>query len=409
MLSIKEKLYGLRGSLPAGDMKSQELHAEKRVYALEEHGWVIREKRFAADFLYGSFFPTMMSEVSPRTLALVAGDRAFLDVFPQNLLLIDTETTGLAGGTGTYAFLIGTAFLEEGELVVRQFLMSDFDYELETLTAFVETLRQKKITSLVSYNGKSFDLPLLKNRFVLNRLSTRDLEEIAHIDLLKTVRRLWKKKLPSCTLSDVEYQLLHVQRNNDIPGSEIPKTFFRFLQTRDFQTILPILKHNVQDLLSMACLLIEIDRLFSEPGRQGSADRVWMYRMLNEAGFQDDAASLCENAVHTFQSSTIRVNPELFFTYAMTLKRAKRFREAAAVLCELLPVTGWSLRAGEELAKYYEHVEKDFEKALSVLRRCEQIVEVESALGKARFPSGVKEEWQVRTARLLRKRNQKPF
>ena len=166
----------------------------------------------------------------------------------EDILFLDTETTGLAGGTGTYVFLLGTAHLEGGELVLRQHLLSDLGAE----HAFVGMIATEldKYRACASYNGKCFDLPLLRSRFVMTIRTELSVDE-SHLDLLHPARRLWRGRFGSVTLRQLEESVLDDGRTDDIPGALIPERYFRFLRERDERLIAPILEHNARDVVSL--------------------------------------------------------------------------------------------------------------------------------------------------------------
>ena len=177
---------------------------------------------------------------------------------PHALLAIDTETTGLSGGTGTRAFLIGVAAIEGKALCLRQWLLTGLAGE----PAMLEQFRQSLITDchLLSYNGKSYDLPLLRTRFRLHRLDGPS-EDLHHIDLLHLVRRRYRGRWTDCRLTTVERQLLSIVRDDDLPGSEAPAAFRRWLQAGDASNLIRVVKHNAQDLISLVQLALRLGNI----------------------------------------------------------------------------------------------------------------------------------------------------
>ena len=166
----------------------------------------------------------------------------------QDVLWLDTETTGLSGGTGTYVFLLGIAYFCEGELVLRQHLLHDIGFE----RAFVETIQAEieHFRACASYNGKTFDLPLLRTRWVMTLRSEITVDE-SHLDLLHPARRLWRDRYGSTGLKQLEESLFDEGRINDIPGSLIPDAYFHYLRKHDPKIIAPVLEHNAKDILSL--------------------------------------------------------------------------------------------------------------------------------------------------------------
>jgi uncharacterized protein YprB with RNaseH-like and TPR domain len=191
----------------------------------------------------------------PRCAALQFDHAELGQVDIGRLLAIDTETTGLAGGSGTRAFLIGAAHWQEGELCVRQLLLSSLAGEAAMLDLFAGWLAQRPV--LLSYNGKSFDVPLLRTRFRLHRRDPRPLD-LAHVDLLYGVRRRYRSRWENCRLVTAERELLDLARSNDLPGSEAPAAFRRWLRSGEAEGITRAATHNAQDLVSLVQLAIRL-------------------------------------------------------------------------------------------------------------------------------------------------------
>lgn len=173
-------------------------------------------------------------------------------IAPERLLLFDTETTGLAGGTGTRAFMIGVGDWHEGRFRERQLLITTLAAETTMLECFASWLRPDAV--LVSYNGKSYDAPLLRTRFRLHRLPS-PLEGRAHIDLLHRVRRRWRGAWENCRLATAERQLLNVVREDDLPGAEAPAAWLGFLRGGSAEGLHRVARHNSQDLRSLGGIL----------------------------------------------------------------------------------------------------------------------------------------------------------
>lgn len=178
---------------------------------------------------------------------------------PSRALFLDVETTGLAGGAGTIAFLIGAGRLDGATLRIKQWLLSGFAGEPSQLRQLTRQLEQ--IDGLVTYNGKSFDLPLLKNRARLNGVDLGMAEGLTHLDLLHPTRRAFRGRWPNCRLITAERLLLGRERIDDLPGSEAPAAWLDYLQRGDGRRLSDVLQHNADDLLALAALWIALDRL----------------------------------------------------------------------------------------------------------------------------------------------------
>jgi hypothetical protein len=196
---------------------------------------------------------------SGRALAAAARavGRLAEPVAPESLVFLDTETTGLAGGTGTVAFTVGLGWIDAGRLWLVQWLISGFAGERELLSRVRARLASAGL--LVSFNGKSFDLPLLKAR---SRLAGSELllDGIGHLDLLHVTRRLLKAGWPDCRLRTAEAEALRLERVNDLPGAEAPAAWRSWLDRGDGSLLGRVLEHNRADLLSLAALLALLER-----------------------------------------------------------------------------------------------------------------------------------------------------
>jgi uncharacterized protein YprB with RNaseH-like and TPR domain len=185
-------------------------------------------------------------------------------VATRRLLHFDTETTGLAGGTGTRAFMIGTAdWLADGRLRLRQLTTTSMAAESGMLQTFAQWIEPD--TVLVSYNGKCYDAPLLRTRYRLARLAD-PLIGLAHLDLLHPVRRHWKGHWENCRLAIAERQLLGVVREDDLPGSEAPAAWLTYLRGGSAKNLRRVAAHNAQDLKSLAGVLLYMSALGDVPG-----------------------------------------------------------------------------------------------------------------------------------------------
>ena len=196
-------------------------------------------------------------------LILAARDAEFAGFDTGRALFIDTETTGLAGGTGTYAFLVGIGYVDGTNFTVRQYFMRDLSEEKPMMAALAELLSEHEWS--VTYNGRSFDLPLLRTRFIMSRQRPR-LDHMGHLDLLHSARRLWSRSplaANGLSLGALEAGLFEFQRPIDVPSWQIPELYFDYLRSRDSTPLLPVLAHNVEDIVTMAALLGVIQRALS--------------------------------------------------------------------------------------------------------------------------------------------------
>ncbi len=173
------------------------------------------------------------------------------DLSPSDLMFMDLESTGLAG---TPLFLIGTMSLEDGGLVIRQFFARDYSEERAVISLFLDAVSSRRL--LVSFNGKTFDLPYVRVRAAANGMPFS--VDLPHLDLLQECRRAWRHALPDCKLQTLESYVCGRTRHGDIPGWEIPDAYHAFVRTGNAAEIVDILEHNVRDLLTLAELLLRL-------------------------------------------------------------------------------------------------------------------------------------------------------
>ncbi len=291
---------------------------------------------------------------------------------PTRWAFLDTETTGLAGGTGTYAFLIGVGSIDNTGFRLRQFFMRDYGEEASQLSRLAEYL--KSFDVLITYNGKTYDQPLLETRFRMAR-ARNPFERMEHLDLLFGARRLWKLRLDSCRLVDLENRILGVERQGDLPGEMIPYCYFEFLRTQRAFQIVPIFHHNAIDILSLACLTAIVPFAFRSPEaaelRHG-ADLIGLGRWVSQAGREEEALRLFRRAIE------MGLPDELLFRTLWDVagmeKRLGRPDAALAIWTEL--ATGrhaFRARALEALAKHYEHRERNYGMALEMTRSAQSL------------------------------------
>lgn len=321
----------------------------------------------------------------------------------KNALFIDTETTGLAGGAGTYAFLVGIGHLELDHVVVRQYLLPDFSHEWLMLKHLEQALQSFRFT--VSFNGKSFDIPLLKNRFILNRMVTA-LEDISHVDILHAARRIWKSRLPACDLQSLERYILGKNRVGDIPGEMIPHIYFEFIRKRDALLLRDVLEHNFHDIVNMALLTVKLSAICEAPAEHllHELDLSSLGKYYFQSKRYSDAIVLFEDVLAKFPASETKFINEVVFLLAISYKKAGNSESARQHLEDLLNRGVMHPRVVEELAKFYEHEDKDYfyageivEKSLNYLETIRQLSPRSELLN---YVPGLKHRYQ----RLLRKK-----
>jgi uncharacterized protein YprB with RNaseH-like and TPR domain len=320
------------------------------------------EKLYARHRRHGSMDISNLAEL-PSDLLDSLSEGAVPSFDPSRWAFLDTETTGLATGSGTYAFLVGVGRICPEGFRVRQFFMRDFGEEASLMHALDAHLAQFDV--LITYNGKSYDQPLLETRFRMLRRQP-PFERLAHMDLLFGARRLWKLRLESCRLVDLENQILGVEREGDLPGEMIPYVYFEYLRTKQAVRLVPIFHHNAIDILSLACLTGIVPFAFRSPEEaplEHGADWVGLARWLLKAERREEALSLLRRAVSRGLSDDLLFRT--LWEIAMIEKRLGRDEAALAAFTELASTRNpHRISALEELAKHYEHRERNHAMAL---------------------------------------------
>jgi hypothetical protein len=279
------------------------------------------------------------------------------------MLFLDLETTGLAGGAGTYAFLVGCGWFEGGTFRLRQFFLSDFAAERALLEAVGELAGN--LACVITYNGKTFDLPLLETRFSLQRMPT-PFAEIAHVDMVHPARRMWRQEEVECRLTYLEQALCGHERESDVPGFEIPSRYFQYVRSGDARPLQAVLEHNRLDIVSLAMLTARAAQLLEEgPSAAMTAREAFgLGRLYERACLMDDALASYRRASGG-GAGVIRV--EALRATAIMLRRLRRYEEAAATWRDLLAAAecspAYAREASEALAVHHEHRVRDLEVA----------------------------------------------
>lgn len=235
-----------------GERRPLEEAVDGQVRASVRGSLVTTERRYPLEALHGR---VVLAEALAHAVPLRARERLeghgrALDL--TSAVFLDTETTGLAGGTGTVAFLVGTGRVEGEAFVVRQYGLRDYPDEPALLDAVAADVGER---TLVTFNGRAFDWPLLATRFALHRVRVK---ERSHLDLLPRARRLWAGSLPSCSLATLERHVLGLERQDDLAGALVPEAWFRYLRTGETRDVARAFRHNETDVVSMLALLARV-------------------------------------------------------------------------------------------------------------------------------------------------------
>ncbi len=327
----------------------------------------MRETCYPLDYKHGNTLLSGVLSCSGKDLTLPTRSYGLKNFKPQQLLFLDTETTGLAGGTGTWAFLIGIGWLDDSFFMLRQYFLRQPAEEKAVLDHFTATA--KNYPCLVSFNGKLFDLPLIQTRQTLAGLELT--APPLHLDLLQFARLLWKKRLPSRSLRALENALLGIKRIDDIPGSQIPAVYFDFLRRRQTEQLKKVFHHNILDILSMVTLLDRISNLAAGRLVEHPAEALVMGRLCLQSGRTEEGINYLYDAENSdMQPFAEEAALELSLYY----KRQKKWSEAESIWLKTVKNKSSNLCAYVELAKYYEHQCGNYQSALKMTEKAMELV-----------------------------------
>ena len=350
--------------------------------ALELGGTVVNstiviDRLYEADALHGRL---RIGDIVEAILE-AGGQPLGLPEQPGKLLFLDLETTGLAGGAGTQAFLIGCAFIEGEGIRVRQFVLPGFEHERAVLKEFADFAREHG--ALVTFNGRTFDSPLIETRYLFHRLPF-PLEGLPHLDMLHSSRRLWRTRPTtagqdaepvSCSLSVIEKDVAGVHRIGDVPGFEIPARYFQFVRDGDARPLEAVMEHNRLDLISTAAVMARVLRLI-ERGPTATANApecLGLARLYERAGAIANAEGALLHAIDVARmvGTEPEAHGEALRRLAWLRRRTRRPHEAAQAWSALATLAGcrpsWRREAREALAIFHEHRSRDLGQARSLV------------------------------------------
>jgi len=382
----------------------------------------IAEQTFAQDFRHGNsplLSPSPFSLISqwagnsptlaPHASAGVSNLQSPLSNLPlSKFAFLDTETSGLSGGTGTYAFLVGVARFVDDKFILQQFFMRDPAEEPALLEGLANFLAPCK--ALVTFNGKAFDAPLLRTRYTLHDIPC-PFSEFAHLDLLPLARRLWRDRLESRALKYLEEHVLGLTRSSDeVPGYEIPWLYFDYLRTGDARPLSGVFYHNAMDVVAMAALLTHMNEMMQNPydGKvQDGLDFIALGKLFEDLGHWDEAARLFERGLesHPSTGSGQGLNESDF---GVAVKRLSILQKKRGDMGEAIRLWEEAAQQGHlyafiELAKHHEHKTRDIKAALKWTKSARKQVE------RAELPVYMQKYWvnelEHRLARLQKKIN----
>ncbi len=341
----------------------------------------VHEETYGPDYRHGR--AALASDIPLSLLSEWAKEPRLLDTPPEAFAFLDTETSGMAGGTGTYAFLVGVGRFETDAsgptFRLLQFFMRDPGEEAALLEALTEFLAP--CSALVTYNGKAFDAPLLRTRYALHDIPC-PFRDFAHVDLLPLARRLWRDRLPSRTLKYIEENVLGAPRSSEeVPGYEVPWLYFDYLRTGDAAPLKGVFYHNAMDVVALAAMFGLTASMLHDPfdGRiQHGLDVIALAKLHEDLGRWDTAARLYERGLE------MTLEEDDFWEAVRRLsalqKRRGDLEQAAAQ---------GHIYAHIELAKFHERRRRDIPAAL---RWAQSALEL-AASGD--LPSYVRAHWQA--------------
>lgn len=341
------------------------------------------EQTWQPDYIHGQ--TAINGFATLEALAAWAGEARINECDAGGFVYVDIETTGLQGGTGTYAFLIGAGRMTAEGFKVVQFFMRDPAEEPAQLLALEEFIAPCQ--TVVTYNGKAFDIPIINTRYTSWGWRT-PFKDLAHLDLLPLARKLWRQRLESRTLGNVETFILGARRTTeDVPGWLIPQLFFDYLRSGDARPLKGVFYHNAIDVVSMAALLNHISHLLEDPLHTSTAPGL---DLVGLGRFYEDLGRLSE-AVGLYRKSLEMSLPEEVFW--PTLERLSYIYKRSGEITPALELWEQAARhkhiyAHIELAKYYEHQRRDAEAAVQWTQAALDILRVPGT------PYMMKMQWQ---------------
>ena len=356
----------------------------------------VAEQSFPNAHLYGS--SSLLSSFPLSLISEWANDPKVSSLPVSKFAFLDTETSGLSGGTGTYAFLVGVARFINDQFVLKQFFMRDPAEEPAMLEGLADFLTPCE--ALVTFNGKAFDAPLLKTRYTIHN-TPNPFSDFSHVDLLPLARRLWRDRLESRALKFLEEHILEFKRSSEeVPGYEIPWLYFDYLRTGDARPLAGVFYHNAMDVTAMAALLAHMNDMLENPyeGRvQHGLDFVALGKLFEDLGHLDQAARLFERGLESPMGEA---------DFHVAAKRLSILQKRRGDYAEAVRLWERAAKAGHvyahvELAKYHEHKTRNLKAALKWTKSAMRAVE------RADLPAYARKHWldeiARRSARLERK------
>ena len=393
-LTVKQKLERLISLTDKGRGMAVKA-GERPVEKTRREPVQVFENSYVLGASYGQIPIAMGLQIPADILGFLSRDAGFDGLDLSTALFLDLETTGLSGGTGTVPFLVGLAYYRDERFKVTQFFLNEMAEEDRLVRELAQFIREMGFKSLVTYNGKAFDVPLVETRFALHRTPC-PLRGMPHLDFLFSARSLWKHKYDSCRLFHLAQQIVQAERSEDIPGAEIPIRYFQYIRSGDFSLIDPILYHNQEDLLSLlgvvvaGAVLVERNREAAAKGEGDPMDLYGVARLFERAGDSATSAALLQQALAGGRGLSAEVSLVARKKLSHHFKKTKDWDKALPFWQEM--AAGEEVDCFRELAIYFEHTAKDLGEAIRVATEG-------LALSKGRSPAAEK-DFEKRLARL---------
>lgn len=327
------------------------------------------ENPYNLDTRYGKITISSGLQIGGDILACLSKDDTFRNLDLSTALFIDLETTGLSGGTGTIPFNVGMGYYKDDKFWVVQYFLGDLSDEERMIQEMAQFFNDMNFQSLVTYNGKNFDIPLLETRFILYR-EPFPLSDLPHLDFMYPARNLWKHKYDNCRLSYLAQEVVQTGRTEDIPSAEVPWRYFRYLQTGNYDLVEPILYHNQEDILSLLGVVIAGASIFIEEGEDCLADAMDFFgagNIMEKIGDTEKSVEFLEKALNGNLSDDVTTMAKMKLSYHF--KRNQEWDKAVAIWREITSLANIStehLFSFRELAMYLEHKEKNYEEAIKI-------------------------------------------
>ncbi len=363
---LRERL-GITSDIPSSTPEKHLSHTRKKsiggtLIGSETSQCLYFSEKYPHPYTYGEVLLSDALQFSIHEATISSAGNEIAEFNPEKALFIDTETTSCFGGTGTVAFLVGIGYFVGNDFHLEQFFMRDYDDEPALLTALDERIQNASL--FIGYNSKCFDLPLLRNRYRMNRLPFHG-EMLSHFDLMHVARRFWNRRLSDCSLNTVERFILNIRRQGDVPGALIPRLWLNYINTGQSHWIPRILEHNQKDILSLAGLMAWIAQRVQIPKGQGFEeilDRCALIRLQMKCGHYSDVIETAEDLLQQTNYPSIRTECWKILSEVYRKLQKTEEREQTLIL--------WAKEEKEivfpriELAKIYEHQQKQLEQAL---------------------------------------------